>query len=220
MEITNVCANTLDEAWHLSIKGLFEESKTGIHSYTIDRGSYEGHKRIEYDYLVLLVRYPEVRPLAPIVPEGFPPPTTEDKILEYFNRYITSDMREPNEQYTYGERIIVSLQMAIDILEKTPMTNQAIIEIACPEDINLSDPPCMRLIDIRRSNDNNLHLFPNFRSWDIFSGMPVNLGGIQLLKEYMCRELGCIPGMTIATSKGAHLYDFQIDIAKTKLGLK
>lgn len=220
MRQTTIVANTLDEAWYLTIKGLFNKDAKGIHSYTIQKGSYEGQDRIEYDYLSLTILYPEQRPLAPVVPEGIPPPASEDAINKYFNRYLLSDIKEDKEQYTYGERILISMKKVIEMIKNSPMTNQAILQIASPEDIDLDDPPCLRSCDLRVSMDGYLHMFPYFRSWAIWGGLPINLAGLQLLKEYMCREASLKPGITLATSKGAHLYDQELEIAKTRLGMK
>jgi len=55
-----------------------------------------------------------------------------------------------------------------------------------------------------------------FRSWDLWSGFSANLGGIQLLKEYMAGEIGVEDGEIIASSKGLHLYDYTWELAKLR----
>ena len=77
----------------------------------------------------------------------------------------------------------------------------------------LQDPPCLRSIDTR-IQDNKLVFIVYFRSWDLFGGMPANLGAIQLMKEYMAAEIGVDPGETIASSKGLHLYDYAWELAE------
>jgi thymidylate synthase len=53
----------------------------------------------------------------------------------------------------------------------------------------------------------NLSVF--FRSWDIFAGLPENLGGLQMLKEYVLASLDesghITDGHIIAYSDGAHI---------------
>lgn len=107
----------------------------------------------------------------------------------------------------------------IKIYKNTPNTNQAIMEIGKPTDILLDDPPCLRLIDTR-VRYGKLHFYIYFRSWDAWAGLPVNLAGLQLLKEYMAEEIGVDDGEIIALSKGLHLYDYQWELAEYLTGRK
>lgn len=83
--------------------------------------------------------------------------------------------------------------------------------------MGLSDPPCLRHIDTRIQN-NALHFFVYFRSWDLWSGLPANLAAIQTLKKYMADEIGVDDGEMIVESKGLHLYGFSIELAKKRCG--
>ena len=94
-------------------------------------------------------------------------------------------------------------------------TNQAVMEIGMPSDIQLNDPPCLRLIDTR-VRYGKLHFILYFRSWDLWGGFPSNLGGLQLVKQYMAEEIGVEDGEIIAVSKGLHLYDYAWDLAKLR----
>jgi thymidylate synthase len=91
--------------------------------------------------------------------------------------------------------------------------NQMVLQVAEPTDMLLQDPPCLRHIDTR-IQDGKLHFYPYFRSWDLWGGLPANLGGIQLLKEYVASEIGVEDGEIIASSKGLHIYDYSFDLAK------
>jgi len=94
-------------------------------------------------------------------------------------------------------------------------TNQAAMTVSVPSDILLSDPPCLRHIDTR-IRDGKLHFIVYFRSWDLWNGFPANLGGIQLLKEYMAAEIGVEDGEIVAGSKGLHLYDYVWELAQLR----
>jgi thymidylate synthase len=85
-----------------------------------------------------------------------------------------------------------------------------------PQDITLEDPPCLRLIDTRLM-DGKLHFVLYFRSWDLWAGFPSNLAAIQLLKEYMCQEIGVEDGTITAVSKGLHLYEYTFGLALQRL---
>lgn len=95
--------------------------------------------------------------------------------------------------------------------------NQCTIEIGMPSDILLQDPPCLRMIDTRIEQD-ILHFFVYFRSWDLWGGFPVNLGGIELLKQYMAKEIGVGNGKIIAASKGLHIYDHCLAYVRMRKG--
>jgi thymidylate synthase len=50
--------------------------------------------------------------------------------------------------------------------------------------------------------------------------MPSNLAALQLFKEYLCDEIGCLDGKIYAISDGLHLYDYQYEIAEARTGYK
>ncbi|RME54631.1 hypothetical protein D6777_03155 [Candidatus Woesearchaeota archaeon] len=100
-------------------------------------------------------------------------------------------------------------------------TNQATMEIGSPLDIELRDPPCLRIIDTRVDDENKLHFRLYFRSWDLWGGFPANLAGLQMMKEYMVyrinegNDVKVKDGEIVVSSKGLHLYGYQFDWAKT-----
>ena len=93
--------------------------------------------------------------------------------------------------------------------------NQMVLQVAHPSDLTLLDPPCLRSIDTRIQDD-SLHFFVYFRSWDLWNGLPANLAAIQNLKEYMAAELGVTDGEMIVESKGLHLYGYAEDLANLR----
>ena len=96
-------------------------------------------------------------------------------------------------------------------------TNQMILQVGQPDDMLLKDPPCLRHIDTR-VQDNKLHFFPAFRSWDLWGGFPANLAAIELMKQYCAESIGVGNGEIIASSKGLHLYDYVWDLAQLVRG--
>ncbi len=50
--------------------------------------------------------------------------------------------------------------------------------------------------------DNKLNFVLYFRSWDLGLDFRPTFAAIQLLKEYMCQEIGCGDGTITAVSKG------------------
>ena len=179
--------------------------------YKVEVGSYRGQIRRQLDYAVLRVLEPSIRPLAVRVPEGcgIPAPTNEDKIWKYFQRYIIGSEKGLNEDYTYGMYIAPQLPRAVELLNSSRgNTNQAAITIGDESSINLDDPPCLRVITFKVING-LLQMGLFFRSWDLFTGLPENLGGLQLLKEYVLAQLEfeVQDGPIVAFSDGLHLYE-------------
>lgn len=227
----------LDDAWFQSLCRILEHG----HVYTITRGSYEGQKRLEFDFVTIRIKNP-AHQIIPIIPEGssIPAPTSMEYINGYLS-YLLTGQKTDTEDYTYGERLVdakVRIKETVgskEMIKEMPLdvnqveevikiyktqgygTNQAVMEIGMPSDIKLKDPPCLRLIDTRIRHG-KLHFFPYFRSWDLWGGFPSNLGGLELVKQYMAEEIGVENGEIIASSKGLHLYDYSWDLAKQRTG--
>ena len=223
MKLEFIKATTLPDAWFQCIYRILDVGK----KYVIDRGSYEGQQRLEFDYVTVHIKHPEARPLLPEIPIqlGIPNPVEEGYLEEYLP-YLMTSTRKSNEDYTYGERLVGfhtaddwfpdQIQSVINMYKNDGYnTNQACMSVSMPSDINLSDPPCLRQIDTRIS-DGKLHFIVYFRSWDLWNGFPANLGAVQLLKEYMVGEIGVEDGEIIASSKGLHLYDYIWELAKLR----
>ncbi|MCK4390363.1 MAG: thymidylate synthase [Desulfobacterales bacterium] len=244
MKLVSIEARDLPDAWFQCVYEIMGKG----YEYVIDHGSYAGQKRLEFDYVTVHIRHPGVRPLIPDIPAslGIPNPVANGYVEEYLP-YLMTAKKEPNEAYTYGERLagwshlcvvdgqdqekgrpgevvqrLVQRRVVNQIEEVIRMystkgygTNQAAMTVAIPSDLLLSDPPCLRHIDTR-IRDGKLHFMVYFRSWDLWNGFPANLGGIQLLKEYMAAEIGVEDGETVAASKGLHLYDYVWELAELR----
>jgi thymidylate synthase len=200
-------ATTLPDSWFQIIWNLLDHGR----EFVIDHGSYAGQKRMELDYVTV-----------PDIPAhlGIPNPVAEDYLDDYLP-YLMTPHKEPDEDYTYGERLaggvgIDQIQTVIDTYKSHGFrNNQMVMTVGMPTDLNLEDPPCLRHIDTRIQDD-LLHFFVYFRSWDAWNGYPANLGGVQLLKEYMASEIGVGDGEMIVASKGLHIYDYAFDVARMR----
>ena len=58
-----------------------------------------------------------------------------------------------------------------------------------------------------------LHMFAYFRSWDAWGGLPSNLGALQLVKEFLGRQIGAEDGKIFASSMGLHVYNGEWELA-------
>lgn len=195
-----ITARTLEEAWFLANRACI----TNGYIYRIERGSYQGQQRKQLSGLALKITHPEIRPLAPLT-QG-PPVATDDSIFDYFVNYLINPEKAKGEDYTYGQRLMPHLPMLIEMLKETPLTNQATIEIAKPEDVLLESPPCLRVLSWKVI-DNKLWLSSFWRSWDLYAALSTNLGGLQLLNEMIAEATKLVSGPQVAYSDGGHIYD-------------
>jgi len=226
MKPTLIEATTIPDAWFQCLYTLLDESRKpdgAARRYTVDTGSNPGADRIEFDLAVIHIKHPGVRPLLPQIPEHLNlPPVADEKYLHDYMLYLLSPQKAENEHYTYGERLDISWQFVIDYYKTYGYrTNRMCMEIGKPEDIFFyskedGSSPCLRLIDTR-VKDNKLHWIVYFRSWNLWSGFPVNLAGLQQAKEIMAMEIGVEDGEIIAISKGLNIRDYNLEVALARL---
>lgn len=213
-DLTVVKAVGLSDAWFQCLgKALFEGR-----TYLIQQGSFAGMHRKEIPLVSVIIVHPGIRPLSPIVPPGVPAPATDENIEEYMSYLMTVD-KQPDEEYTYGEDLAPQIEEVIRRYKQGFDTNQMCMTVGSSASIYLADPQCMRVVDTR-IQEGMLHFILYFRSWDLWGGFPTNLGGLQLLKEYMAGEIGVEDGSIVAFSKGLHLYEHCWDLAKMVLKLE
>ncbi|MEW6417677.1 MAG: thymidylate synthase [Nitrospirota bacterium] len=224
-------AKTISDAWFQLIYNLFDNA----YAQKIQKGSFENEQyRLQYPGIAVYIEHPYYDMIPTMPPNsGIPAPTTKEYIEDYFVNYLMDPELAENETYKYASRIHYSmpnggtqLERLIDILRKTPLTNQAVIEIATPIDLDVCygkdgklDPPCLRLLDFKViPTDNELVLTVSayFRSWDLWAGFPTNLGGIELLKQFVASETHLKNGPIYAYSAGAHIYGYQEEIARLR----
>lgn len=180
-------------------------------------GSYIGQIRKQLSNVMIKISTPGIRPLAPYTPPPYPPPTSDEKIEKYFLDYIISEQVHGKEDYTYGSFIVPQVPRIIEMLKESGgNTNQACISIGDPKSVFLKDPPCLRTVTFKVVQKKlNMSVF--FRSWDLYTGLPENLGGLQLLKELILSEIEDVievtDGSIFAYSDGLHIYDQYFDLA-------
>lgn len=112
---------------------------------------------------------------------------------------------------------INQLEITQEWAKQTPETNRLVIEIGKPADLLLKHPPCMRLIQFK-IRYGQLHMYIYFRSWDCWGGMPSNLAALQLVKEFVAKEVGVEDGKIFASSLGLHVYNGEWKYANMVIG--
>lgn len=96
-------ANTLEDAWFLTIYRIIDEGRV----YKIDRGSFCGQKRLEFDYVTVQIKNPSKGNLIPHIPEVYSidDPVAPGYVEDYCQQYLMGHELAENESYTYGQRI-------------------------------------------------------------------------------------------------------------------
>lgn len=190
---------TIGEAWLNTVQACQQIGRR----YTIQKGSYEGRCRLQLARLAFVITNPGERPLG--VEYRGKPISDDDSIQRYFEDYLINPDPRPDEQYTYGQRIAPYLDQLARRIRDYPMSNQHFLPVAQPGDLDLDDPPCLQTLTWQVI-DRQLQLWSHWRSWDALSGLPTNLGGLQLLNEMLAEWTGFQPGALVCTSSGAHVY--------------
>jgi thymidylate synthase len=227
-----VQAKTISDAWFQLIYNLFD------HAYTqaIQKGSFEGEQyRLQYPGIAAYIEHPYYD-MVPVMPPGsnIPAPTTMEYIEDYFANYLMDPELSENETYKYASRVHhpmprggTQLDRVIEMLREAPLTNQAVVEIGTPDDLDVCygndgklDPPCLRLLDFKALPGDGealvLTVSSYFRSWDLWAGFPSNLGGSELLTHYVAQEAGLGNGPMYVYSAGAHIYGYLEELARLR----
>jgi thymidylate synthase len=224
-------ARDLNDAYFSLLWELWEKGR----KYQITSGSFAGSFRLEFDFCSGFIKYPHTKPLAPIMPEGINPTTTDEKIEEYFANYLMDSDLNPGEHYRYSSWIngtehykefdnyITPIEWVINHFKKAGYgNNHCYINVGNVDSgFNYDMPykneaerrtsPCLRGLDFK-IKDEQLITSVIFRSWDLMAGFPENMGGFTLLNEYICSQLDDIkPGPLAFTSAGLHCYGYQIE---------
>jgi thymidylate synthase len=126
--------------------------------------------------------------------------------------------------YTYGSRIgtpitttFSQLDLLIHRLKDHPHSNQLVLQIAEPLDVQLEDPPCLRQVQFKVVGDRlDFHIV--FRSNHLWNGFPVNMASLALLMQFILIYVPDLrPGKFIYFSGGLHLYEHDFDQAAARL---
>jgi thymidylate synthase len=103
LNLQHIAATTINDAWFQTLFKILEEGTV----FKIDRGSYEGQRRLEFDWITVHMKHPAVRPLLPQIEahHNIPNPVADDYLDDYLPYLMTGDVK-PEEAYTYGQRLV------------------------------------------------------------------------------------------------------------------
>jgi len=142
MIIHSIEARDLPDLWFQAVNDILDKGR----SFVIDRGSYAGQTRLEYDFFIGHIKHPATTPLLPDIPAAFAIPNPVDEAYIYggkgydrsYIEYIMSARKEPGESYTYGERLTKAplfgdkaswwANANIDIIDKRELNDKIIFD--------------------------------------------------------------------------------------------
>jgi thymidylate synthase len=142
MNIHFIEARDLPDLWFQAVHDILDKGRR----FTIDRGSYAGQTRLEYDYFTGHVHYPGSQPLLPDIPPacGIPNPVEETYIYggpgheRSYLEYLMTGEKAEGESYTYGERLtrapLTGEKLAwleagrTEIIDKRPVDGKVLFE--------------------------------------------------------------------------------------------
>jgi thymidylate synthase len=109
MRPTYIDATTISDAWFQAVYNIIDTGRR----FTIDKGSYAGQTRLEYDYAIINIHKPMMQDILPVMPPGcnIPAPVDHDYVYggpaykRSYIEYIMTGEKQENEQYTYGQRL-------------------------------------------------------------------------------------------------------------------
>lgn len=102
LNLQYIKARDLSDAWFQTLFRILEEGTV----FKIDRGSYAGQKRLEFDWVTVHINNPSTRPLLPQIEahHNIPNPVADDYLDDYLPYLMTGELK-PGESYTYGQRL-------------------------------------------------------------------------------------------------------------------
>lgn len=178
-----------------------------------------------------------------------------DEIEHYFHHYVYNPHGpQPDEHYNYSEWLYPLSNLAVNYYAERGFGNaHAVLRVGDPfcfrdyfkpfsDETSRPTTPCLLGIDTRivegriqpaHSNwetapgiiHHFLVFYVYYRSWDLFGGFLTNMGGFQLLKEFMAESISLLsghvvkPGPSIVCCKDLHLYGHHEQAAKAWLGI-
>ena len=192
----HVEATTLPDAWFQVVYKCLETGR----DFLIDRGSFEGEKRLEFDYITVHIKKPGAQPLLPQIPEQYhlPNPVEDDYLSDYLP-YLMTGALKPGESYTYGQRIC-RYPLPAEYSDYTSAGNQDILiqdsELWTDKNIIAITPFILDYTDPPFSNfswtlkeDNFVPWYQTVKDFQKLAGAPEQYNKLITLRSYLPQEL-------------------------------
>jgi len=199
-------AQTVAEAQYLLRRRCLEEGRVTL----IDRGEFEQTKTYR-------LQLPPNRAQVTITDAtnlfDLPKEITLKQIADYVVG-LMDPSKGDEATYTYGNRMAIQLPIVMEMLKKTPHTNQAIIEIGLPTDLFLKHLPCLRSIHFTVW-DEKLDAVIHMRSNDLEEAFLLNNYGFAFLHREVAEYAEIPLGNYHYIGTGTHIYSHSLERIKS-----
>ena len=159
--------------------------------------------------------------------------------MPYFDVQVIGPNSSMNYSSKFGNQMIIRVPSQVDWIikhyqEKGLYNNHCYTQVGYPEssyaydipytnDSERQTSPCLRGLDTKIINmDGNDYLIADatFRSWDLYSAFPTNMGGVVLLMEYIAGNLDIKVGALCFNCIKLHVYSHDIASLENRLERK
>lgn len=216
--MTEIKGETALEVWKKALKLIIEQGS-----------DYEDRRnRICREYLNLVLTIEDTKNIDKPV-----------EVLNSFGKWVYPPMEElrtfflgrkevPGYYYHYGDRAFNPVwrnqvdDYIIPLLKSNPSTKRAIIVFYNPKIdsyLNRKEIPGLIMVNFNLRK-NKLHVTSIIRSNDMFHGWPGNICQINMLQEYIAKQVGCQTGKIVTISVAAHIFDDQFEDIEKVIAMK
>jgi thymidylate synthase len=147
-----------------------------------------------------------------------------ERIAHWIPRYAVEAESDGRVHGAYGPRLFgqgvdAQFERTLEMLRTSPGTRRAVMQLFDRRDMDgdrKNDVPCTCTLQLL-CRDGRLHMVASMRSNDAILGLPHDIFVFTMLQEVAARELGLEPGVYIHQAASFHIYDEQLDTAKSFL---
>jgi thymidylate synthase len=152
--------------------------------------------------------YPLGEPSIPLNIIGGPT-DLKQYVLEIVDGFLDPAIATGKLEYTYHDRLthpINQINGIINELKRDPYSTRAVATLLRPEDVSLTDKPCLNHIQCM-IRDDELDMQILIRSNDAIRAAPMNMFAFVRLQEYIAGELGVPVGKYTHRANSYHAYE-------------
>lgn len=136
---------------------------------------------------------------------------TDIELIRSVAPKVAANFYDTNDMSFYGERC--NIRRILRLLRTDPMTRKATAVLATNEDADRSTR-CIVFIQFQQLVPGRLDMHVHLRSWDLYLGLPMDVGMTQYLACYVARYLRLERGTCYYSASMPHLYESHVERAK------
>lgn len=142
------------------------------------------------------------------------PEELQQYVMEMTQGILDFEVEKGKWAYTYHKRFADQIPPLIEELKRDPNSRRACLLVRRPEDIYMSDPPCLQHIQFFIRN-NKLDCYVLFRSNDAVKATFMNAFALIKLQEMIAAELNIEVGQYVHRANSFHCYEKDYPLLKS-----